>query len=75
MSFFYVSVSIAIELALLTFHVSVSVFLFAMVRKRRHPFTSGFFALYLTQSVVDCASYAVVSTLEPVTVFHVSVSF
>lgn len=55
---------LSVELVLLSFHLSVTLVIGVHV-KRRHPsFTTGFFVLYLLQSVNDWMNYIAVRTLR-----------
>lgn len=46
-------ISVPIEVLLLTFHVSVAVFIGRQVAKRNVFFSSAFFIIYLVQSVAE----------------------
>lgn len=56
-------ISWPIEWSLLAFHLSVAIFIASQVLQKRVPYTTGFFKIYLVQSVVDIWNYLSVSSL------------
>lgn len=58
-----------IEWTLLTFHLSVSFFVAHQVFRKKWPFTTGFYKIYLIQSVFDvCNYFAVCRDLKSLTI-------
>lgn len=49
-----------VEFAFLVFHASVAVFVCSRMAKKDAVFRTGFFAIYLLQSVMDCGNFLLV---------------
>lgn len=55
-------IQFSVELPLVVFHVTVFICILNEMYRRNAKFSTGFFTMYMLQSVADLSSYVIVST-------------